>query len=413
MDQVISNELIKNAAMLLAKENNLSPSYQTAMKNAQSKFEKLGLPNKSDEDWKYTNIAKNIAPRFFENKESIVHDLPSNILDRRGMIIFNNGVFNKFQSVLPPGIELHSPLLEDHFFDSFDSLNFGVATAPFSLKIKKKLELDFPITIIHQIDDLAVNKIVSPRLTIIAEEFTKAHFVEIFTCVGNEKLQYTTNAVTHFTLLTGSSIEHVKIQKEASTAVHVGLTSSTVNENASFKSMTLDFGAFTSRHNLNINLNASGANTTVHGLLSLKDNQHADVFSVITHSMPHTTSDQLFKCILDGEAHGVFTGKVIIKQDAQKSSSAQLNKNLLLSKKAHIDTRPQLLVHADDVKCSHGATIGQLSKEEEFYLESRGISPLHAKKMLCHGFAMDVLLKIEDKAIRNYAEKLLLNGGGV
>jgi Fe-S cluster assembly protein SufD len=139
----------------------------------------------------------------------------------------------------------------------------------------------------------------------------------------------------------------------------------------------------------------------------LKKSEHSDVFSTITHFAPHTTSEQLFKGILNGESHGVFTGKIIIKKDAQKSASSQLNKNLLLSKIAHIDTRPQLLVHADDVKCSHGATVGQLSEEEEFYLESRGIPKEHAKRMLCQGFGMDVVLKIEDQKIRNLAESML------
>ncbi|MDD4973590.1 MAG: Fe-S cluster assembly protein SufD [Bacteriovorax sp.] len=408
MEQILKNELVKNSEAILKKAVDLSPSYQTAMKNALVVFEHLGIPSKKNEDWKYTNIAKNLSPRFYEQKESIVHDVPKAVLDKRGMIIFNNGVFNKFLSVLPKGIELDALVIEDNFFDTFDSLNFGVAFSPLALKIKKNTFIDFPITIVHLVDDVGVNKIISPRLTITAEENTKVSFLEIFSSTANDKLQYSTNAVTKFKLLANAHIEHVKMQSEASNAVHIGLTQAQVFRDSSFKSMTLDYGLLTARHNINVDLLEAGAEASVHGLFVLKQSEHTDIFSTITHFAPHTTSDQLFKGILAGSSHGIFTGKIIVKKDAQKSASSQLNKNLILSKIAHIDTRPQLLVHADDVKCSHGATVGQLSKEEEFYLESRGIPKERAKRMLCHGFAVDVILKIENPIIRKLAEKILV-----
>jgi len=323
------------------------------------------------------------------------------------MIIFNNGVFNKFLSVLPNGIELDALALEENFFDTFDSLNFGVAFSPLALRIKKNTIIDFPISIVHLVDEVGVNKMVSPRLTITVEDNTKASFVEIFTSTAKDKLQYSTNAVTHFKLFGGANIEHVKIQSEANNAVHIGLTLAHVYRGSNFKSITLDYGLLTARHNISVNLMESGAETAVHGLFSLNKSEHTDVFSTITHHAPQTTSDQLFKGILAGESHGAFTGKIIIKQNAQQSASSQLNKNLLVSKKAHIDTRPQLMVHADDVKCSHGATIGQLSKEEEFYLESRGIHKERAKRMLMHGFAAEVIHKIDNSIIRNLALGLL------
>ena len=408
MEQILKNELIKNSQAIQKKAVDFSPSYQTAMKNALANFEQFGIPTKANEDWKYTNIGKFLSPRFFDQKDNITNEIPSIVLDKRGMIIFNNGIFNKFLSVIPDGIELDAHAPSNHFWDSFDSLNFSVALSPLALKIKKNTVIDFPITIIHQVDDHAVNKMISPRLTITAGEFCKISFVEIFNNAGDDKLQYTTNAVTKFILAPNSQIEHVKIQDEAANAVHIGLTEADVFHDSLFSSITLDYGLLTARHNINVDLIEPGANTTVHGLFALKKSEHTDVFSTITHSAPHTTSDQLFKGILSGESHGIFTGKIIIKKDAQKSASSQLNKNLLLSKIAHIDTRPQLLVHADDVKCSHGATIGQLSNDEEFYLESRGIPKAHAKQMLCKGFAMDVILKIENVKIRKLAEKMLM-----
>lgn len=408
MEQLLKTELLKNSEAILKKAVDLSPSYQMTMKKAQLFFERIGIPSRKNEDWKYTNIAKNLSPRFYEQKESIVHDVPKVVLDKRGMVIFNNGVFNKFLSVLPDGIELGPLVGKEQFFDAFDALNFAVALSPLVLTIKKNTVLDFPVTIVHLVDEMAVNKIVSPRLTIVAQENTKVSFLEIFTSTGSDKLQYSTNATTSFHLLAHAQIEHVKIQSEAQNAVHIGLTEGQLERDCVFKSMTLDYGLLTARHNINVGLNSVGAQASVHGLFALKKSEHTDVFSTITHFAPHTTSDQLFKGILAGDSHGIFTGKIIVKKDAQQSASSQLNKNLILSKKAHIDTRPQLLVHADDVKCSHGATVGQLSKDEEFYLESRGISKERAKQMLCHGFAMDVILKIENPIILKLAEKMLM-----
>lgn len=407
MEKAVLDSLVKNSKALLAKATDLSPSYQTAMKNAQENFSQKGIPTKKNEDWIYTNIGPHLSPRFYEMKESIVHDVPASVLDRRGMIIFNNGYFNKFLSHLPEGIELDAITPEEQFFDSFDSLNFGTSLSPLSLKIKKNTVVDFPVTIVHLADDVGVNKILSPRLKITAEENTNVRFMEIFESTNKELFQYTTNAVTKFVLKANAQIEHVKVQNEASNATHVGLTTAEVSRDAKFKSVTVDIGLLIARHNININLNAPGAETTVHGLFSVKKTEHTDIFSIIHHNADHTYSDQLFKGILSGDSHGAFTGKIIIIKDAQQSASSQLNKNLLLSKKAHIDTRPQLLVHADDVKCSHGATVGQLSKDEEFYLESRGIPKERARKMLCFGFAMDALNKIEDETIRARAIKIV------
>lgn len=408
MENLLKTELVKNSQAILKKATDLSPSYQSAMKNALASFEVSGIPSKKNEDWKYTTIAKNLSPRFYDASSSIVHDVPDVVLDKRGMIIFNNGIFNKFISVLPEGLELDGLSIEETFFDTFDSLNFGVALSPLSLKLKKNTVIDYPITIVHQVDEMGVNKIISPRLTITAHAHSKASFLEIYVSTNKDKFQYSTNAVTKFKLYDGAQIEHVKMQTEASLAVHIGLTAAQVMSNSKFMSMTIDYGLLTARHNINVELMDKGAEASVHGLFALNKTEHTDVFSSIVHKAPHTTSDQLFKGILAGNSHGIFTGKIIIDQDAQQSASSQLNKNLLLSKAAHIDTRPQLLVHADDVKCSHGATVGQLNKEEEFYLESRGINKERAKRMLCHGFAADVIYKIENPIIKQFAEGMLV-----
>jgi Fe-S cluster assembly protein SufD len=409
MENLLVNELIKSTANVYKNTADLGPSYNQAMKNALEIFKSQGLPSKKHEDWKYTDISKTLSPRFLSNASETEHNIPELVIDKRGMIIFNNGIFNRHQSTLPEGISFDQQQITETFFDTFDALNFSVSLSPLFLKIKKNTVIDFPVTIIHTVDEDGVNKIVSPRLHIVAEEFTKVSFVEIFTSTQNFLFQYTTNSSTSFKLLPNAFVEHVKIQLEANQSTHIGLTKGSVAASAVFKSMTVDLGIQTARHNIEVNLNASGAEASVHGLYALQKTEHADIFSSINHKAAHTQSDQLFKGILAGESHGAFTGKIVVDKDSQLINSNQLNKNLLLSKKAKIDTRPQLLVAADDVKCSHGATIGQLSKEEEFYLESRGINKEMAKRMLCHGFATDVLFYIENVKIKDLAEKLLVS----
>ena len=407
MENVILNELVKNSASVYDATAELGPSYNLAMKSALEQFKTQGIPTKKNEDWMFTSIGKNLSPRFFTRSSEIVHDLPKEVIDRRGMVILNNGVFNRHQSVLPEGVVIDQQRPSDKFFDTFDALNFGVALSPVFLKIQKNTVLDFPITIVHMVDDLGVNKIVSPRLTIVAEAYSKVSIAEIFTSTQNSIFQYTTNSSTNFTLQHNAYLEHVKFQSEASAATHIGLTTATVASNAQFKSMTIDLGILVSRHNIEVSIDGSGADAHVNGLYALSKSEHADIFSSIQHKVGHTTSEQLFKGIMAGESHGAFTGKIEIFKDAQLVNSNQLNKNLMLSKKAHINTRPQLVISADDVKCSHGATIGQLSEDEAFYLESRGIKNDKAKRMLCHGFAADVLFRIDNKQIQERAFLIL------
>lgn len=407
MENLLTQELIKNSAEVMKNTQELGASYQTAMQDALDVFKVRGLPSKKNEDWIYTNIAKVLSPRFFSRQSEIVHDVPKEVIDRRGFIVLNNGVFNRFQSVLPDGITFDQLRPTNDFYDAFDALNFATAMSPLFLKIKKKTVLDYPITIVHVVDEAGVNKIVSPRITVVAEEFAEVSIAEIFVSTQNNLFQYTTNASTSFELKDSARIEHVKIQMEAHESTHVGLTKAVLKKNSFFNSITVDLGIKTSRDNVEVRLVEEGAEANVHGLFALKKTEHADFFSHIDHACQNTNSRQHFKGILAGESHGAFTGKIVIAKDAQQVNSEQLNNNLLLSKKAHIDTRPQLLVAADDVKCAHGATIGQLSPEEEFYLESRGIKKERAKQMLCQGFAGEVLFYIKDEKIRNFAESRL------
>ena len=410
METIIQTELLKSASDITKISQDLGASYNQAMSDALDIFKKNGLPSKKMEDWKYTNIEKNISPRFFTNIKTEAKKIQdeSLILDARAVIVLNNGIFNQFHSTLPEGLSVDQQVFSTSFFDTFDALNFSTALSPLFLKVSQNSVFDYPITIIHQVDENGVNKISTPRINIKAEKFSQASCVEIFTSTQNSLFQYTTNSSTNFSIDENAKIEHVKIQHEAAQSTHIGLTKAKLSKDSRFYSMTIDLGNLVSRHNIDASLDASGSEAHINGLFSLSEKEHCDVFSSINHNAAHTESQQLFKGLLAGESHGVFTGKIIIAKDAQQVNSHQLNKNLMLSKKAHIDTRPQLLVAADDVKCAHGATIGQLSPEEEFYLESRGINKEKAKRMLCLGFALDVIMKIENQIIQKLATNLTM-----
>lgn len=409
MESLILNEYKKSSSAVLKKAENLGPSYVETMHRAFDYFVTKGIPTKKNEDWIYTNIGKTLAHRFMSEETTPKAVDSSLLIDKKACLIFNNGFFNPIESVLPEGLSIDSLVQINHadFFDAFEALNYSTSLSPTCLRLKKKCVLNSPLTIVHLNDEHAVNKVTSPRLHFTLEPFSQMSVVEIFTSTQNDLFQYTSNACTTFSLNENSKCEHVKINLEAKASTHIGLTKAHLSAHSTFHSMTVDFGTLSARHNIEVNVSGVGAAAHVNGLFSLKKSEHSDVFSHINHLKDHTQSSQLFKGIMSDESHGAFTGKISIAKDAQQVNSEQLNKNLMLSKKAHIDTRPQLLVAADDVKCSHGATIGQLSNDEAFYLESRGIDKHKAKKMLCHGFAMDVLLKIESKAILTFVEKLM------
>lgn len=410
MENLIQQDIVKNIIPILKNENGFSPSYQEQRKAALEFFETRGIPSKKDENWIYTSIAKNLATRFVDSQSSRAVDTKL-VLDLSQVIIFNNGKYNSEDSKLPIGLKRIAPQTPRNFHDQFDALNLVSATDAIGFYLEKNHELKNPITIIHQCDENAVNKQSTPRIYFSAAENSKAYIVEIFTSTQNNLFQYTTNSHINFEIGKNANIEHVKINLEAKNATHIGLTKAHIARDAVFKSFVIDLGIKLSRHNVELHLNESNATVESHGLYYLNHTEHADNFISIHHHAPHTFSDQLYKGILNHESHGAFTGKIEIDKNCSGANAAQLNKNLLLTKKAHIDTRPQLLVATDDVKCAHGATIGDLSAEEEFYLTSRGISKNRAKQMLAHGFAHEVSLKIGHPKIVEFINQLMLEIG--
>jgi Fe-S cluster assembly protein SufD len=199
------------------------------------------------------------------------------------------------------------------------------------------------------------------------------------------------------------------VQRESEQAFHIATTNAELGRSGVYDLTTITLGAQLSRHGLNIKLAHEGAECWADGLYLVGTGQHADTHSLIDHSSPHCTSHQLYKGILDGKSRAVFNGKVFVHRDAQKTDAMQSNKNLLLSNEARVDTKPQLEIYADDVKCAHGATVGQLEEEELFYLISRGLHTDLARNLLTYGFAEELVEKIKIESIKQQLDEAILN----
>ena len=229
--------------------------------------------------------------------------------------------------------------------------------------------------------------------------------VELFTGYGDAASF--TNAVTEISCANRSMLTYIKIGNENDNQLHVGNTNVDVAGNAVFTSITANFGGQMVRNNLRIALHESYSEAHLFGLYMPDNKEHIDNHTVVDHQMPNCESNELYKGILNGSSTGVFNGKIFVQQDAQKTNAFQSNKNILLSDNAAINTKPQLEIWADDVKCSHGCTTGKLDNEQLFYLKSRGIDESSAKVLLVTAFANEVLEQIKDEKVRVYVQNLL------
>lgn len=380
-------------------------------RKAMDRFKETGLPHKKLENYKYTNVDAFFPVELkLENRKAELSN-EQMLADSKGLkpnLVFINGEISAEHSSLPAGIEMvvsdsESSLLE-FSTDSLEDLNLALADQIVRIDIPKNFSGDV-INILHTSTEEGKEALKATRLLINVGENSVIRMVEIFNSPANGV--FNRNHMTQIVAEENSNAEHVKIVSEGLESFHFGSVKARVEKNACLHSFTFTTGGSTTRNNINLDLVGIGARGEVNGLYALRGNQHCDNFSHINHSVERTESEQLFKAVLDDVSHGIFTGKIIVHRDAQLVDSAQLNKNLLLSKKAHADTRPQLEVYADDVKCAHGATVGQLSEEELFYLESRGIAPKDARVMLCHGFVQEALNKIKHVETKKFLENFL------
>jgi len=245
-----------------------------------------------------------------------------------------------------------------------------------------------------------------PRCLLVAESGSAVTAIEDY--VALQEKAYFTNAVTEIALADNARVNHVRVQRESDQAFHIANCSVSLGHASRYQSVSVTLGARISRYDLNVLQAAEGAECAIDGLVLITDRQLADSHTSIDHAKPHGVSRQLHKCIVGGAAHAVFNGKIMVRPGAQRTDSSQSSRNLLLTGKAQVDTKPQLEILADDVKCAHGATVGQLDSEEVFYLQSRGLSEIVARNLLTYAFGAEIIDRIPIASIKHRLEQTVL-----
>ena len=392
--------------------------------SAMDRFEQLGFPSVKDEDWKYTNLATLAKEEFVpvasgstdaREIESYPETAETHLVVVDGFLREDLSTKTGLGDVV--AIDLFSAVEDARYNkivrkylarnagyhnNGLTALNTAFLQSGVFLWIPKNVKLERPL----QITFVADNGANFPRLLVVAEENSSATLIESF--VSSHSGKYFTNAIAEIVVKDGSQLEHYRVQRESNSAYHVSTTSAELGRSSRYDTTSINLGAQLSRHDVSVVMDHEGAETAVDGLYMVGADQHSDTHSVIDHKQPHCTSHQLYKGILDGNGRAVFNGKVFVREGAQKTDAQQTNKNLLLSDKARVDTKPQLEIYADDVKCAHGAAIGQIDPEELFYLEARGIGPELGRSLLTYGFAEEVIGKIKIDSIRAQLDEFVL-----
>jgi Fe-S cluster assembly protein SufD len=369
-----------------SRQSSAAPWLQELRRSAFQRFSDVGFPTTHDEEWRFTNVAP-IARCSFS-------PLPTPIGFR--------GVPDGVETPRPEKAAPYLARLASCDRNPFVALNTAFLKDFVFLWIPAGTIVAEPIRLEFLLSGGAKPSVTHPRVLVVAGENAHCTIVESYVGGGS----YFTNAVTEIVAGDGSVIDHYKLQRESLKAFHVATLQAQVGRGASFSTHNISFGAALTRNDVGAEL-AEGAEATLNGLYIAAGSQHVDNHTVIDHAKPHGTSHELYKGILDGHAAGVFNGRIIVRKDAQKTDSKQTNKNLVLSDDAVIDTKPELQIFADDVRCTHGATIGQLDPEALFYLQSRGIGSLDARALLTYAFAQDVVDRIKVKTLRDSLERVL------
>jgi Fe-S cluster assembly protein SufD len=385
---------------------------------------RMPMPGKKDEDWRTTSLHHLTRNTFRQARKPAVSysDIEPFLIKESttSRLVFVNGRYEPDLSDLSglPGeiivdtlanaFETHPELVKNRFGsiakyqnDVFIPFNTATFEEGAFIYIPKDLKAENPIHLLYvSTGDAAFHA--SPRCLIIAERFSDTTIIEDF--AGLNDGLYFNNAVTEAYLHDESHVLHVKTQRESLNAAHISRVAAYLNRGSTFNSYTISLGAALFRNEPLALIDAENAHATLDGLVMVNGSQIADTHSILDHSKPHCTSHQLHKCIANGSAESIFNGKIFVRRDAQQTNAFQENRNLQLSSKATVFTKPQLEIFADDVKCSHGATIGQLSEDEMFYLKSRGLTSQRARQLLVHGFALDVIENIPVPSLRDQLE---------
>ena len=382
----------------------------------------LGLPTIRNERWKYTNLnslaAVAFEPAVSEASSGSPGRLPSMIAGCR--VVFVNGLYRADLSAgsLPRGVTLTSlaellredpdrarALFGEHDAgaDSLGALNRAFARDGYVIDLAADASIETPIELMHLTTPGAVAAAYHTRNAIVAGPGSSATVIETF--LHDAATVYWSQPVTEVRVGPGATLRHYKDQDESAKAFHTAATDVRVSENGRYENFVLTTGAALSRNEIAVVLDGRGASCRLDSGYLVRRRQHADNTTAIIHAKPQTTSAEVYKGVLDDQARAVFQGRIVVEKDAQKADGHQLNKTILLSDRAEIDTKPELEIFADDVKCSHGAAAGALDEDALFYLRARGIDQADARRMLVEAFVGETLENISNIAVRAAFER--------
>ena len=391
-----------------------------------------GFPTLKDEDWRYTGLGPILEVPFEAaavraGRQATVRTLDAQAIDLGGpRLVFVNGHFDVALSrltglpdgatvtnlapMLAAGPESFGPqcaLTRGDYEHAFTAFNSALTEDGAFIHLAAGTTVAEPIQFVFFADTGGSALVSSPRSVVLAGPGSRATIVETYAGIPGEV--YCTNTVTEVVLEDGAHLEHYKVQDEPESAFHVALLTVRQSRDSHFSSQSIALGSAIDRHEIRAVLVEDGAQVNLEGLSMPQGSQHHDNTILVDHAAPGCTSHQLYKGVLDGHSRGVFNGRIMVRPGADGTDANQKNKNLLLSDRAEVDTRPRLEIYADEVKCTHGAAVGQLDEEAIFYLRTRGISHQSARSLLIYAFAQEMVERIRLEPLRAHVEKLVTN----
>ncbi len=433
----VSDWYLQNIKLIEQHSNGSTPELiKLIHEESIQKLIELGFPTQKVEDWKYTNVLSIVEKKFkpsnftisWKNQDVIAK--AKLLLDRHPIIsdlssfqlVFIDGHYvNELSRIntteifelnsLRNSLKEKSEILEKHFNryskieNGFNALNNLFFTDGIFVYVKDNVIEDEPIVVVF-IQSGAEEQIVNPRNLFVVGKNAKIKFIETYLSLEGE--QNFTNQISEIYIDENSYVEHFKLHFEDIKNYHIGKVQTLQERNSNFTSFNISFGGMITRNDVNIVLNGEGAEAHMFGLYFVKDKQHIDNHTFVDHAKPHCMSNEFYKGILAENSRGVFNGKIMVRKGAQKTNAYQSNKNLLLSGNAKIDTKPQLEIFADDVRCTHGATVGQVDDDSLFYLRARGIDEKSARSLLVNAFANDVLQNISFEILRDKLSEFVI-----
>jgi Fe-S cluster assembly protein SufD len=394
-------------------------------------FAEQGFPTLKHEDWRFTNVAPIEKLPFHPAQSGSVNGVETKALNNAAFtklggnrLVFVNGFFSARLSdvkTVSGGVRIENlsaalaknpALIEKHLGkyahtanNSFAALNQAFFSDGAFIYVPAGVAVEEPVQLVYISSAKQSGETIQPRNLIIVEANSKLTVIESYISTGN--VSYFTNAVTELVAGDNASVEHLKFQDEATEAFHIATIQGEFGRTSNVNVHSFALGAKLSRNNIRAKLAGEGLECILNGLYLTRNEQIADHHMIVEHAQPHCASHEYFNGILDDKSKGVFHGRILVRPIAQKTDAKQTNKNLLLSDNASADTKPQLEIYADDVKCTHGATIGQLNEESIFYLRSRGLSSGSARRMLIHAFAGEIIERIKCEPAREELDKIV------